>query len=252
MTLLQKKRRLIERLADSPTALICNAYSFMGHHAPCSDWSIKCMTPGLPPMVGEAVTIKLDCSTPDGEHKYEFENSADSGNALYYKLVERLGQTEIPKIVVIESIGNASTSAVLGDGMAKLFRSAGATGCVTNGGVRDIHDICKTGLTTFGGGSVANHYSLRWSDLGSPVAVGGLTIETGSIVHGDRDGVIVVPSEGWDTVVRACRYVMDFEKAAHVLLRSTTLTTQEKESQIGCLANEYSGLIRDINGCDGP
>ncbi len=251
MTLLEKKRRLIERLADSPTALICNAYSFMGLHAPCSDWSVRCLTPDLPPMVGEAVTIKLDCSTPDGAHKYEFENSPDSGNALYYQLVERLGRTAIPKIVVIESLGNRSGSAVLGDGMAKLFRSAGAAGCVTNGGVRDLHDICKAGLTTFGGGSVANHYSLRWSDLGGPVTVGGLTIETGSIVHGDRDGVIVVPSQGWDTVVRACRYVVDFEKAAHVLVRSTSLTPQEKQAQIGILAEECSVLIRGIKDCDG-
>ena len=240
---------LIERLADSPTALICNAYSFMGHHAPCSDWSVRCMTPDLPPMVGEAVTIKLDCSTPDGEHKYEFENSPPAGNSLFYQLIERLEETDIPKVVVVESLGEKSRSAVLGDGMAKLFRAAGAVGCVTDGGVRDIHDICKAGLTTFGGGSVANHFSLRWSDLGSPVTVGGLSIETGSIVHGDRDGVIVVPEEGWDSVVRACRYVMDFEKAAHALIRSTSLTPQEKELKVGALADEYGTQICKIKDC---
>lgn len=248
MTPLEKKRRLIEQLADSPTALICNAYSFMGHHAPCADWSIRCMTPDLPPMAGEAITIKLDCSTPDEESKYEFEDSPNKGNALYYKLIEQLEGTDIPKIVVIESLGDKSSSAVLGDGMAKIFRAAGAVGCITNGGVRDIHDICKSGLTTFGGGSVPNHFSLRWSDLGSPVTIGGLTIETGSLVHGDRDGVVVLPEEGWAAVVRACRYVVDFEKAAHVLFRNTSLTPQEKQAQVGQLADEYGTYIRNIKG----
>jgi len=249
-TLLAKKRKLIEQLADSPTALICNAYSFMGYHAPCSDWSVRCMTPDLPPMVGEAVTIKLDCSTPDGEYKYEFENPPDSGNALYYQLIERLEKTGIPKIVVIQSLGDKSRSAVLGDGMAKLFRAAGAAGCVTDGGVRDIHDICKSGLTTFAGGLVPNHFSLRWSDPGSPVTVGGLTIEEGSIVHGDRDGVIVLPKEGWDTVVRTCRYVVDFEKAAHVIVRDTAMRPQEKQSKIGELAATYKELILEIKACE--
>jgi len=165
-------------------------------------------------------------------------------------MVERMQKTDIPKVVVIESLGNKSTSAVLGDGMAKLFRAAGASGCVTNGGVRDIADICKTGLTTFGGGSVVNHYSLRWSDLGGAVTVGGLTVETGSIVHGDRDGVIVVPPEGWDSVVRACRHVADFEKAGHVLLRNTAITVREKQSKIGALADDYGNRVKSITAND--
>jgi len=245
MISIEEKRALIEHLADSPTALICNAYSFMGSHAPCADWTIRCMTPDLPPMVGEAITVKLDCSTPDGEHVDDDEGSAHRASSLYYEMVEQMQITNIPKVVVIESIGNKSTSAVLGDGMAKLFRAAGASGCVTDGGIRDINDVRKTGLTTFGGGSVANHYRLRWSNLGEPVTMGGLKIETGSIVHGDRDGVIVVPQDGWASVVRACRVVMDFEKAAHGLLRSTALTVPEKQSKIGALADVCANRMRN-------
>lgn len=251
MNLLEKKT-LIEQLADSPTALICNAYSFMGYHAPCADWSVRCMTANLPPMIGEAVTIKLDCSTSDGEHRYEFENSPDAGNSLYYQLVEKLRATDLPKVVVIQSLGEKSRSAVLGDGMAKLFRASGAVGCVTDGGVRDLHDVVKTGLTTFAGGTVANHYSLRWSELGLPVTIGGLTIETGSIVHGDGDGLITLPEEGWDTIVRACRHVMDFEKAAHPQLRNTSLAPREKQHLVGSLADEYGGRIRSIRRDDSP
>lgn len=248
MNILKTKRSLIEKLADSPTALICNAYSFLGLHAPCADWTVRCMTPELPAMVGEAITIKLDCSTPNGEHRYEMESSSEGGNALYYEMAERMAATDVPKIVVIQSLGEKSRSAVLGDGMAKLFRSVGASGFVTDGGVRDLADVRKAGLTTFGGGAVANHFAHRWSDLGGEVTVGGLTIKTGDIVHGDRDGLIVVPEAGWGQVVRACRHVLDFEKAAHTVLRSTTVAPGRKRAAVGRLADEYGAMMREIPG----
>jgi 4-hydroxy-4-methyl-2-oxoglutarate aldolase len=242
------RRRLIERLADSPTALICNAYDFMGLHAPCTDWSVKYMTPGFPPMVGEAVTIRLDCSTPADEYKYEMENR-DEGN-LYFKMIELIEKSGLPVIVVIQSIGDRSRGAVIGDGMAKTFMAAGAAGFITDGGVRDIKDILRAGLKTFGGGHVVNHYPLHWSGLGEPVSIGGLTIKTGDIVHGDNDGIITVPEEGWRKVVRACRYVLDFEKAAHVILRSTEIRTMDKNILVSRLSAEYKDKICNISDYD--
>jgi 4-hydroxy-4-methyl-2-oxoglutarate aldolase len=239
------KRRLIERLADSSTALICNAYDFMGLHTPCTDWSVKCMTPEFPPLVGEAITIMLDCSTPEKEYKYEMEHP--QGNKLYYEMIELIEKSEIPQIVIIKSLGEKSQSAVAGDGMAKTFLAAGAAGLITDGGIRDIKDIYKAGLKTFGGGSVVNHYALHWSGLGEPVTVGGVTFKTGDIVHGDNDGVITVPEEGWGKVIKACRYVLDFEKAAHTILRRTEIGAMEKSSLVVKLSAEYRGKINNIS-----
>jgi 4-hydroxy-4-methyl-2-oxoglutarate aldolase len=239
------KRMLIERLADSSTALICNAYDFMGLHTPCTDWSIKYMTPEFPPMVGEAITIMLNCSTPDKEYKYEMEHAEDSN--LYFKMIERIEKSEIPQIVIIKSLGEKSQGAVIGDGMAKTFLAAGAAGCITDGGVRDIKDIYKAGLKTFGGGPVVNHYALHWSGLGEPVIIGGIKIKTGDIIHGDCDGVIVVPEEGWGKVVRASRYVLDFEKAAHVVLRRTEVGAMEKSKIVGRLSKEFREKIDKIS-----
>ena len=226
------KRRLIERLADSSTALVCNAYDFMGLHAPCANWDVKYLTPEFPPLVGEAITIQLDCSTPDGEIRYEWESGAaqQKRRNLYYEMVERIEQATLPQVVVIESVGDYASGAVIGDGMAKTFLAAGAVGCVTNGAVRDIQDVKKAGLKTFGGGFVVNHYSLRWRGLGEPVKIGGLTL----------------PEAGWTKVVRACRYVTDFEKQAHVLLRRTEIGAAEKERAIGALAAQYGAAIAAI------
>lgn len=242
------KLRLIERLADSSTALVCNAYDFMGIHAPSCDWNIKCLTPEFPPMVGEAITITLDCSTPDDEISYEMERGdhpPEDGN-LYYKLVELVEAASVPQVVIIQSAGNYALGAVLGDGMAKTFLAAGAVGVVTNGAVRDIADVKRAGLMTFGGGLTVNHYSLRWSGLQKPVTVGGLTINTGDLVHGDQDGLITLPEQGWPKIVRACRHVLDFEKEAHVVLRMTEIGAMEKSRRVGDIAARYGKLIGEI------
>lgn len=241
------KAKLIERLADSPTALICNAYDFLGMHAPCTDWTIKCMTPEFPAMVGEAITIKLDCSSPSDDHTYEMEEADGSD---WYKVIEMVESSTVPRVVVIESLGEKQKGAVLGDGMAKTMLAAGAVGCVTDGGVRDIVDIKRAGLKQFGGGYVVNHTRLRWSGLGEPVTIGGLEIKTGDIVHGDTDGLITLPEEGWSSIVRACRYVLDFEKAAHVALRSTDISVSERSKRVTELSEQYKELINSVDDVD--
>ncbi len=241
------KRRLIERLQDSVTALVCNAYDFMGMHSPCTNWDIKCLTPEFPPMVGEAITISLDCSTPGDKVYYEAEESQDrpDGN-LFYRLIERIEKSKVPSVVVVQSLGNFSYGAVAGDGMAKTMLAAGVAGFITNGAVRDLNDIKKAGLKTFGGGQTVNHHPLHWSGLGEPVVIGGLTIRTGDIIHGDTDGIITLPEAGWPKIVRACRYVADFEKLAHVICRRTEIGALEKGALVAALVADYVSAINGI------
>jgi len=231
-----QKRVLIDCLADSPTALICNAYALIGSHSPCTNWSLKNLTPEFPAMIGEAITIKLDCSSPDSPHD-------NAGSDLWNKMVEQIEASELPSVVVIESIGLYENGAVLGDGMAKTMLVAGAAGCVTNGAVRDLADVKKAGLKTFAGGCVVNHTSLRWSGLGEPVKIAGLTIKTGDLLHGDGDGLIILPENGWDRVVLACRLQLSYEKAAHVVLRRTDLAVSERDRLIKGLFKKYRDML---------
>jgi regulator of RNase E activity RraA len=128
--------------------------------------------------------------------------------------------------------------------MAKTMLAAGAVGFVTNGAVRDLEGIRQAGLKTFGGGCVANHTSLRWSGLGDPVVIGGLLIRTGDLLHGDGDGLIVLPEDGWDRIVYACRLQLDFEKAAHIVMRRTDFTAEEKERRAAELYKKYMDKLK--------
>ena len=238
-----KYNRLLEMLADSPTALVCNAYDFMGLHAPCTDWNIRYATPAAPPVTGVAITIKLWCSTPDDLYIPE---PSHRGGQLFSEMMEQARTSGMPRIAVIQSMGEKHRGAVLGDGMAKSMLAAGICGCVTDGAARDIEGIEKTGLRLFCGGLVPNHYSLHWAGLGEPAEIGGLVIKTGDILHGDRDGVIVLPEEGWGRVVSACRLAQDFEKSAHVLARRRDLTPAQIDSEIGALARRCRASVSEL------
>ena len=217
-------KALIEQLADSETALVCNALDTLHVAEPHTyylDGDIACHTPDLPSLVGEVITIGLDSSTAKTTGDVE----------PYWRMLEEISKSEVRRVVVVKSTGdNIRRACVMGDGMAKTFISVGAVGMVTDGGVRDLDGIIQQGFGVFCSGRVVQHTQLHWSMLGEPMNLGGITIKSGDLIHGDSDGCIVVPSGAFDRIVPACALVLAFEKRAHVLLRQSEISLQEKRS----------------------
>jgi 4-hydroxy-4-methyl-2-oxoglutarate aldolase len=73
----------------------------------------------------------------------------------------------------------------------------GAAGAVVNGYSRDTNEIIKLNFPTFSAGSYAQDQGPRGKviDYRLPIEFGGIRINPGDIVFGDRDGVIVVPEQ---------------------------------------------------------
>ena len=226
-------KALIESLGDSETALVCNALSALGHSEPhtyAMDGRIQCMTPDLPPLVGEAITIKIDTCTPEGGPQTE----------PYFEMMEAIEASDLPRVIVVETVGpDPYRECVMGDGMAKGFMAAGAIGMVTSGGVRDLPGIIDQGFGMFAIARVIQHAALRWSDYGQPVQVGGITVRTGDLIHGDEGGCIVIPEPNHAAIVEACRLVNDFEKQAHVMIRRTDLDGSQKRAGMDELSGRF-------------
>ncbi len=224
---------LIESLQDSETALVCNALSALGHSEPhtyAMDGRIQCMTPDLPPLVGEAITIRIDTCTPEG----------DSQTDDYFAMMDAIEASELPRVIVVETVGpDPYRECVMGDGMAKGFIAAGAAGMVTSGGVRDLPGIIDQGFGVFAIARVIQHAALRWSGYGEPARVGGITVRTGDLIHGDSGGCIVIPEPNHRNIVEACRFVNDFEKQAHVMIRRTDLNAAQKRAGMDELSGRF-------------
>ena len=105
------------------------------------------------------------------------------------------------EVVVIEARGE-SGSGTLGDVLALRAKAQGATGVITDGGVRDsaeVADILPV-FATSKSPAVLGRKHVPWeSDVA--VACGNATVLPGDVIVGDDDGVIVIPRDLVDEVV---------------------------------------------------
>jgi regulator of RNase E activity RraA len=134
----------------------------------------------------------------------------------------------------------------MGDGMAKAWIAAGAIGMVTSGGVRDLPGIIDQGFSVFAIARVIQHAALRWSAYGEPVEVGGISVRSGDLIHGDNGGCIVIPEPNHQHIVEACKLVNDFEKQAHVMIRRTDLNNAQKRAGMDKLSESFDRFFSPL------
>jgi regulator of RNase E activity RraA len=99
-----------------------------------------------------------------------------------------------PGDVILIRTGDFCGSSVVGDIYVGMARNAGVVAIVTDGAVRDIPGIDAVGIPVFARGVSPNS---PWKNgpgrVGLPIAIGGVAVDAGDIVVGDRDGVVIVP-----------------------------------------------------------
>jgi len=83
----------------------------------------------------------------------------------------------------------------LGDMHAAILRALGCVGYVTDGAVRELPRVKALGLHLFAGNVAVSHAYAHLFDFGSKVKVGGLEVNPGDLLHGDRHGLLTVPKE---------------------------------------------------------
>ncbi len=93
-------------------------------------------------------------------------------------------------------------TAVIGDLVLGMAKNSGAVGLVTDGYVRDIVGIQEVALPCYAAGVTPNSPARNGpGTAGLPVTMAGVHINSGDIILGDLDGVVVVPHNKIDTVI---------------------------------------------------
>ena len=119
-----------------------------------------------------------------------------------------------PGDVLVAATDAFEGAAVAGDLLLAMARNKGVAALVTDGMLRDYEAILPVGLPVFGAGLTPN--SPARSGPGSinlPVSIGGLQISPGDILAGDRDGVVVIPSERIEEVRENLPAILAAERA---------------------------------------
>lgn len=151
-----------------------------------TDISVRCLSPSLPPMVGYAATGRIRTGEAPISRRWYYD---------HMDFWEYLTTIPAPRVIVFQDVdAKPGFGALFGEIHAQIGRALGAIGYVTNGAVRDLPGIGRTGFHLFARGVSVSHAYAHVVDFGEPVEAGGLRVNPGDLLHGDLHGVVSVPS----------------------------------------------------------
>lgn len=187
---------LVEALRGIPTGFAVDAMDGSGalHHR------IKPIDPAVAVVVGVAVTC--DCGPAD--------------NLAVFAALEIAG----PGDILVCATGAYEGTAVIGDLVAGMARNKRAVALVTDGLVRDLVGLRQVGLPVFAAGVTPNSPVRQGpGTAGLPVVVGGVRVESGDVLVGDLDGIVVIPRERLPAVIDRLAAIRQKEAALDTAVR---------------------------------
>ena len=170
---------LVNRLRESPTGWVVDANGRRG----ALDYRVRPMTRAMR-FCGVALTVQ---SRPR-------DNLAPYAAIQYAK----------PGDVMLISTDTYEESSVAGDVLLGMAKNQGICALVTDGLVRDVDGLNAVGIPVFARGLSPNSpHKDGPGKIGVPIYVGGVMVNAGDVVIGDKDGVVVVAREALESVLGA-------------------------------------------------
>ena len=212
----------LEDLRALSTCVVASAIESFGvrlRNKGFSDSRLHCIFPELPAAVGYAATARLRGSDPPMEG-HSYYDHGDWWNSLL--------KIPAPRIVVIEDVDSTpGLGAFIGEVHANILLALRCVAVVTNGAVRDVPDVRKSGLQMFAGNVSVSHAYAHVFDFGGTVEIAGLTVHPGDLIQGDLHGVQTIPREIAAHVPEKAREIVKDRKELIGLCRSTNFSIAE-------------------------
>jgi regulator of RNase E activity RraA len=180
------------------------------------DHTVRSLFPELAPMVGYAATVRIRGSAPPVAGT-QYPDRSDWWDYI--------AQLPSPRVVVVEDTATQpGLCSLVGEVHMNVMRALHCVGVVTNGSVRDIPAARSAGFHYFAGSVAVSHGYVHSLDFGKPVKVGGLTIASGDLLHGDLHGVQTLPPAIAAQIPAAAAAISAREQALIALCRSPEFT----------------------------
>jgi 4-hydroxy-4-methyl-2-oxoglutarate aldolase len=188
------------------------------------DHSVRCLFPGLKPMLGFAATIKIRGSSPPTTAGV-YPDRTDWWDYLV--------ALPVPRVVVVEDVATRpGLGSLVGAVHMNILKALNCVGVVTNGSVRDIPAAESVGFHLFAGNVAVSHAYVHIVEYGTPVEIGGLKIASGDLLHGDLHGVQSVPLEIAARIPPVAAQIAAQEQALIKLCRSPEFSLEKLRSVI--------------------
>ena len=146
----------------------------------------RCLFPEFGRMCGYAVTAQVETVTTQEPMDPE----------VFVDLYQAVEQSPKPAVIALQEIGgHGDYAAHCGEVMATIFTRLGAVGLVSDCAVRDIAEVRALQFHYFARGAVASHANFRIARVGVPIQIEGLVLRSGDLLHGDENGLLLIPPD---------------------------------------------------------
>ncbi len=192
---------------------VADALALLGYPAETTTLGpgVACLFPEQPPLVAQALTVSL--ANTHGTTSDYWEG--------FWAVFDAMARMPAPNVIVAgDRSGAPSRFACSGDVVAMLGQRLGCVGYVTDAHVRDLHQVQPLGFAFFAAGVCVSHADFRYEDVGGDVTIAGQTIATGDLLHGDANGLLVVPRAALPSLPDAIAAVRARNHEAFDLARS--------------------------------
>ncbi|QBF33906.1 RraA family protein [Thalassococcus sp. S3] len=182
---------LLELLRRVDTPTVCNAIEVAqgkrGFDA-FTRGTMLCSAPEEPALVGYASTAKIAAVAPSTEPPEVIK----ARRMDYYRA---MAEAPKPSVAVIEDTDFPHCiGAYWGEINTTVHKGFGLSGALTNGVMRDLGDL-PSGFPVIAGSIGPSHGFVHVQEIGTPVSIFGLMIAPGDLIHADRHGALVVPTD---------------------------------------------------------
>lgn len=192
------RNSIIERTMKLYVAAVSDAADEIGLRQVCMDKGIMPLTKNKR-MAGFARTGKLTRSPANRPYD---EKQLDVFMNLATDAVDG-------DIIVIDMAGATDCSA-WGQILTKIGIPRGVKGAVVDGTSRDIHEIDEMNFTVFARGRHPGTMRgrLDMESVQSPIVCGGVSVHPGDLIFGDGDGIVVIPADRIEEVLKHAEQVV--------------------------------------------
>ncbi len=182
------------------------------------------MFPHFPAKVGYAATARIRSSSTPIAGRWYYERM----DFWSYLLT-----VPAPRFFVAEDVDHTpGLGALFGEIHACISKALGAHAFLTNGAVRDLPGIETAGVQAFAGNIAVSHAYAHIVEFGEPVEIGGLKINSGDLLHGDRHGVHCIPLSIAEQIPRVAAKILQTEKELIEFCRSPNFSLERLAEKI--------------------
>lgn len=205
--------KIFKTLQSIDTPTVCNAIEVAQGKRGFSAFTQKTMISSAPestPIVGFARTAKISALQPSTDPI----SITRKKRMDYY---EYMAKSELPAVSVIEDIDFPNCiGAYWGEINTSIHKSFGIIGAITNGVMRDLGDLPEA-FTVIANSVGPSHGFVHVKEINTEVNICGLKVSPGDLVHADRHGAVIIPTE----------LIYHIEEAIIKLLRSERIILDE-------------------------